>query len=198
MQCQNSNKTPKTEPRKHTVHQQLPPPPWVFFSAGDWRRRVGEGGGRSSPTRRGPSSLGRRQPCAVMRGHVAEVWTVRSAFPRLTALPCKVLEGSRSPTGRGKATGGARSQTAVRLTSHALTPQVLLTLNILKNKQKASSEEGKYIFSYRFLGLQGGEASLLRPSEAFPSLCTREGQTWGRWFTALCDSWHSDWKWWSA
>ena len=52
----------------------------------------------------------------------------------------------------GKFTGSTFSYLPASEVQFSLTLQVLLTSNTLKNKLRASSEEGKYIFSLCFVG----------------------------------------------
>lgn len=96
------------------------------------------------------------------------------------SFPCTVPEGPRSPTGRAEATSGAHFQTVLHLMPRALTLQVLLTLNILKNRQKASSEEGKYLFSDRFSGgCRVGRRMFSGPRRLFLPCVPGEGQALG-------------------
>lgn len=54
--------------------------------------------------------------------------------------------------GGGKFTGSTFSYLPASEVQFSLTLQVPLTSNTLKNKLRASSEEGKYIFSFCFVG----------------------------------------------
>lgn len=70
------------------------------------------------------------------------------------------LRGSGEPV-LGGCSRAARFHPFLHLKFCSLTFQVLLILNTLKSKPKASLEEGKYIFSFCFVGgSKMGEASL--------------------------------------
>lgn len=103
-------------------------------------------------------------------------WTVWSEMTWLRALPDKILNLRLTP-GQGKCTT-AHFQTVLHLKLCSLTFQVLWTLNTLKSKQKASLEEGKYIFSYRFVGGSetGGSCS---PAFKGASLHAERLSLWG-------------------